>query len=71
MMRKSQEIQKLDLKKLVPRSNMPPKILKLNKSIISRHLSKIFNENIEKADFPKELKFAYIILAHQKKSALE
>ena len=70
MMRKSQEIQKLDLKKLVPRSNMPPKILKLNKSIISRHLSKIFNENIE-ADFPKELKFAYIILAHQKKSALE
>ena len=42
---------------------IPVKILKPNKGIIFQNLSKIFDENIEKANFSKELKFRDIIPA--------
>ena len=46
---------------------IPVKILKPNKGIIFQNLSKIFNEYIEKANFPKELKFADITPVQQKR----
>ena len=39
-----EEIQNLNLEKVVPQDDIPIKILKLNKDIISQHLSKIFKQ---------------------------
>ena len=38
------------------------------KGIISQYFSKIFNENVEKANFPKELKFENVTPVHKKEN---
>ena len=43
-------------------------MLQLHKCIISQDLSKIFNENIEKANFPIDFKFANTIPLHKKEN---
>ena len=40
-----------------PQDDIPVKILKLNNDIFSQYLSQIFNESIEAASFPNELKY--------------
>ena len=39
-----EEIRNLNLEKVVPQDDIPVKILKLNKDLISQHLSKIFKQ---------------------------
>ena len=58
----AKEIQNLNLKEAIPKDEAPVKILKLNISLISQHLSKIFNKNIKKVKSPKELKLGDITL---------
>ena len=41
-------------------------MLKLNDDIFSRYLSQIFNESIEEANFPNELKYADITPVYKK-----
>ena len=52
----AKEIKNLDIKKAAPQDDIPVKILKLNNDIFSQYLSQIFNESIEAANFPNELK---------------
>ena len=54
------EIKNLDTKKGAPQDDIPVKILKLNNDMFSQYLSQIFNESIEAANFPNELKYADI-----------
>ena len=56
----AKEIKNLDTKEAAPQDDIPFKILKLNNDIFSQYLSQIFNENIEAANFPNELKHADI-----------
>ena len=60
------EIKNLNIKKAAPQDNIPVKILKLNNDIFSQYLSQIFNESIEAANFPNELKYAYITPVYKK-----
>ena len=53
----AKEIKKLNTKKAAPQDDIPVKILKLNNDIFSQYLSQIFNESIEAANFPNELKY--------------
>ena len=53
----AEEIKKLNTKKAAPQDDIPVKILKLNNDIFSQYLSQIFNESIEAANFPNELKY--------------
>ena len=55
-------VKNLDTKKAAP----PVKILKLNTDIFSQYLSQIFNEFIEDANFPNELKYADITPVYTK-----
>ena len=54
------EIKNLDTEKVTPQDDIQVKILKLNNDIFSHYLSQIFNESIEAANFPNELKYADI-----------
>ena len=56
----AKEIKHFDTKKATPQDDIPVKILKLNNDIFSQYLFQIFNESIEAANFPKELKYADI-----------
>ena len=56
----AKEIRNLNTKKPPPQDDTPVKILKLYNDILSQYLSQIFNESIEAANFPKELKCADI-----------
>ena len=58
----AKEIQNLNFKEAIPKDEASVKILKLNISLISQHLSKIFNKNIKKVKFPKELELGDITL---------
>ena len=51
-------INNLNTKKAAPRSDIPVKMLKLNNDILFQYLFQIFNESIEVANFPNELKYA-------------
>ena len=62
----AKEIKNLDTKKAAPQDDMPVKMLKLNDDIFSLYLSQIFNESIEVANFPNELKYADIIPVYKK-----
>ena len=53
----AKEIKNLNTKKAAPQDDIPVKILKLNNDIFSQYLSQIFNESIEAASFPNELKY--------------
>ena len=53
----TKEIKNLDTKKVAPQDDFSVKILKLNNDIFSQYLSQIFNESIEAANFPNELKY--------------
>ena len=53
----AKEIKNLNTKKAAPQDDIPVKILKLNNDIFSQYLSQIFNESIEAANFPNELKY--------------
>ena len=57
----------MDTKKAVPQGDIPVKILKLNNYIFFQYLSQIFNENIEAANFPNELKYPDITPVYKKK----
>lgn len=48
-----EEIQNLNLEKVVPQDDIPVKILKLNEGVILQHLCKIYDENKENVNFPK------------------
>ena len=58
----------MDTKKAVPQGDIPVKILKLNNYIFFQYLSQIFNENIEAANFPNELKYPDITPVYKKKT---
>ena len=58
----------MDTKKAVPQGDIPVKILKLNNYIFFQYLSQIFNENIEAANFPNELKYPDITPVYKKKN---
>ena len=60
------EIKNLNIKKAAPQDDIPVKILKLNNDIFSQYLSQIFNESIEGANFPNELKYADITPVYKK-----
>ena len=59
------ENKNLNTKKAVPQDDITVKMLKLN-NIFSQYLSQIFNESIEVANFPNELKYAYITPVYKK-----
>ena len=61
----------MDTKKAVPQDDIPVKILKLNNDIFSQYLSQIFNESIEAANFPNELKYADITQVYKKNNRHE
>ena len=63
----TKEMKNLDTKKTAPQDDIPVKILKLNNDIFSQYLSQIFNESIEAANFPNELKYADITPVYKKK----
>ena len=56
----------MDTKKAVPLDHIQVKILELNNDTFSQYLSQIFNENVEKASFPNELKYADITPVYKK-----
>ena len=56
----------MNTKKPAPQDDTPAKILKLYNDIFSQYLSPIFNESIEAANFPKELKYADITPVYKK-----
>ena len=62
----AKEIKSLDTKKAAPQDDIPFKILKLNNDIFSEYLSQIFNESIEVANFPNELKYADVTPVYKK-----
>ena len=62
----AKEIKKLNTKKAAPQDDIPVKILKLNNDIFSQYLSQIFNESIEAANFPNELKYADVSPVYKK-----
>ena len=62
----AKEINSLNTKKAAPQDDMPVKILKLNNDIFSQYLFQIFNESIEVANFPNELKYADITPVYKK-----
>ena len=62
----AKEIKNLDTKKAAPPDYIPVKILKLNNDIFSQYLSQVFNESIEAASFPNELKYADITPVYKK-----
>ena len=64
------EIKNLNIKKAAPQDNIPVKILKLNNDIFSQYLSQIFNESIEGANFPNELKYADITPVYKKNNRI-
>ena len=65
------EIKNLDTKKTAPKNGIPVKILKLNNDLLSKYLSQIFNESIEVANFPNELKYAYITPVYKRNNRHE
>ena len=65
------EIKNLDTKKAAPQDDIPVKMLKLNNDIFFQYLSQIFNESIEAANFPNELKYADITPVYKKNSRHE
>ena len=50
----------------MPLGHIQVKILELNNDTFSQYLSQIFNENIEKVNFPNELKYADITPVYKK-----
>ena len=62
----AKEIKKLNTKKAAPQDDIPVKILKLNNDIFSQYLSQIFNESIEAANFPNELKYTDVTPVYKK-----
>ena len=56
----------MNIKKAVPQDDISVKILKLNNDIFSQYLSQIFNESIETADCPNELKYVDITPVYKK-----
>ena len=62
----AKEIKNLNPKKSPPQDDAPFKILKPYNDIFSEYLSQIFNESIEAANFPEELKYADITPVYKK-----
>ena len=60
------EIKNLNTRKAAPQDDIPVKILKLYNDIFSQYLSQIFNESIEAANFPHELKYADVTPVYKK-----
>jgi hypothetical protein len=61
------ELQKLNAKKSVQRSDIPTKIAKENSDIVALYLSRDFNKNcVDCGIFPSALKFADIVPVHKK-----
>ena len=56
----------MNTKKAAPQDDIPVKILKLNNDIFSQYLSQIFNESIEAANFPNELKYTDVNPVYKK-----
>ena len=54
----------------MPQDDITVKMLKLN-NIFSQYLSQIFNESIEVANFPNELKYAYITPVYKRNNRHE
>ena len=61
----------MDTKKVAPQDGIPVKILKLNNDIFSQYLSQIFNESIEAANLPNELKYGDITPVYKKNNRHE
>ena len=62
----AKEIKNLNTKKAARQDDIAVKLLKLNNDIFSQNLSQIFNESIEAAIFPNELKYADTISVYKK-----
>ena len=67
----AKEIKNLNTKKDAPQNDIPVKILKQNNDIFSQYLSQIFNESIETANFPNELKYVDITPVYKKNNRHE
>ena len=61
----------MNTKEAAPQDDISVKILKLNNDIFSQYLSQTFNESIEAANFPNELKYADITPVYKKNSRHE
>ena len=61
----------MDTTIVAPQDGIPVKILKLNNDIFSQYLSQIFNESIEAANLPNELKYGDITPVYKKNNRHE
>ena len=65
------EINNINPKKATTSNSIPPKILKKSSKVSASVLHKLFNDPIEKRDFPQNLKLADITPVYNKNDALD
>ena len=65
------EINNINPKKAIASNRIPPKILKKSSKVSASVLHKLFNNSIEKSDFPQNLKLAYITPVYKKNNPLD
>ena len=65
------EINNINPKKATTSNSIPPKIFKKSSKISASALHKLFNDSVEKSDFPQNLKLADIIPVYKKNDPLD
>ena len=65
------EIKNINLKKATTSNSIPPKIFKKFSKVSASVLRKLFNDSIEKGDFPQNLKLADITQVYKKNDPLD
>ena len=65
------EINSINPKKATTSNGIPPKILKKSSKVSASVLHKLFNDSIEKSDFPQNLKLADITPVYKKNDPLD
>ena len=65
------EINNINPKKATTSNSIPPKILKKSSKVSVSVLHKLFNDSIEKSDFPQNLKLADITPVYKKNDPLD
>ena len=65
------EIRNINPKKATTNNNIPPKILKKSFKVSAPVLNNLFNESIEKNEFPQNLKLADVTPVFKKKDPLD
>ena len=65
------EVNKINPKKAATSNSIPPKIFEKSSKISASALHKLFNDSIEKSDFPQNLKLADIAAVYKKNDTLD